>query len=258
MQPMQPTLLALRTILQSAALMLICLATATATGLSALAALGLVPWLDLPLMIDGAAVPNGGLYLQLGLTALLLCLCVFLPTNRRVMRLESAHHDFSIRMEDVARAYAAAHASDRAGVFQAPSEFDAVKERMMHLRSHPDLGGLEPDILEVAAQMSRISEDLAQAYSDDRMERAYGFLRQRQQEIDSFQERLDHAKALHEDIRRWANRLEGDEDMARAQLNRLVADLDELLPELDLAQGGTSDGDATSERIVRLTNLAAE
>ncbi|WP_300055668.1 DNA repair protein [uncultured Roseobacter sp.] len=258
MQTMQPTLLALRTLLQSAALTMICLATLAATALTALAALGVLPWLDLPLMIDGAAVPQGGLYVQLALTGLLLCLCVFLPTNRRVMQLESAHHDFSIRMEDVARAYATAHASDRAGVFQAPSEFDAVKERMMHLRSHPDLGALEPDILEVAAQMSRISEDMAQAYSNDRMERAYDFLRQRQQEIESFQERLDHAKALHQDIRHWANRLEADEDMARAQLHRMVADLQELLPELDLPEGQRSAHERGAERVVRLTNLAAE
>ncbi|MCV3272424.1 nucleotide exchange factor GrpE [Roseobacter sinensis] len=258
MQTMRPTLVATRTALQGAALTLICLATLAATTLSGLAAVGVVPWLELPLMINETAVPDGGLYLQLALTGLLLCLCVFLPTNRRVMQLESAHHSFSMRMEDVARAYATVHAADRAGAFQAPSEFDAVKERITHLRNHPDLGGLEPDILEVAAQMSRISEDLAQTYSDERMERAYDFLRQRQQEIDSFQERLDHAKALHDDIRQWANRLEVDEDIARAQLNRMAADLNELLPELDLSSSRSTNSPTAPDRVVRLSNVAAE
>ena len=53
--------------------------------------------------------------------------------------------------------------------------------------AHPDLGALEPEILELAAQMSRISQDLAETYSDEKVDRARTFLQQRQQEIDTFQ-----------------------------------------------------------------------
>ena len=64
-------------------------------------------------------------------------------------------------MWDVAQAYQAAHAADRDGVFNLPSEFDSVRERIEHLRRHPDLGRLKPEILELAAQISHESRELA-------------------------------------------------------------------------------------------------
>jgi len=54
-----------------------------------------------------------------------------------------------------------------------------VKERTAFLRSHLELNHLEPEDLELAAQMSRVSHDLAETYSDDRGDRAQAFLAQR-------------------------------------------------------------------------------
>lgn len=258
MEQFRPALLVTRSVFQSFSLALVAGAAMISVIFSGLAAFGVLPWLELPLAINGVAIENGGVYVQLAVTVLLLSMCFFLPTNQRVLRLESAHHSFSMRMEDVARAYAIVHAQDRKGLFNAPSEFDAVKERIVHLRDHPDLGSLEPDILEVAAQMSRISQDLAQSFSDERVDRARGFLVQRQQEIETFQDRLDHAKALHADIRQWSNRLELDEAVAKSQLDRLIEDLEEILPEIKIQSAGDAEGKDAPESVIRLPRLAAE
>ncbi|MDW3222239.1 MAG: DNA repair protein [Paracoccaceae bacterium] len=258
MEQFRPALSMTRSVFQSFSLALVAGAAMIAVLFSGLAAFGVLPWVEVPLAINGVMVENGGVYAQVTITVLLLCMCFFLPTNQRVLRLESAHHSFSIRMEDVARAYAIAHAEDRKGLFHAPSEFDAVKERIVHLRDHPDLGSLEPDILEVAAQMSRISQDLAESFSDDRVDRAHGFLVQRQQEVEKFQERLDHAKALHADIRQWSNRLELDEAVAKSQLDRLIEDLEEILPEIKIEDATSASGKSQTEGVIRLPRLAAE
>merc|ERR1712173_435973 len=105
-------------------------------------------------------VENAGMYAQLALTVLAVGLCFFLPTNRRVMQLETSHRQFNVGMQDVARAYAAVHAADRAETFQMSSEFDSVRERLAYLRDHPDLATLEPAVLEMAAQMSHVARDL--------------------------------------------------------------------------------------------------
>lgn len=258
MRLLQPHLSAVQSIFQAVSLAWITVAAIALLTSSVLAGFGILPWANLSLAFNGVQVEHAGLYAQLALTALVVSLCFFLPTNRRVMRLEHAHHRFALRMEDVARAYALAHAEDRRGLFHANSEFDAVKERMMHLRAHPDLEGLEPDILEVAAQMSRISCDLAETYANEKVDRARDFLVQRQREADVFQERLDHAKALHMDIHQWANRLELDEAVAQSQLDRLIADLEDILPEVQDRPRSGSQGQGKPAGIIRLSNLAAE
>ncbi|MEP2642093.1 DNA repair protein [Roseobacter sp.] len=258
MDRMSYALLKTRTAFQSATLALVSLMAIAMASYTALAAFGVVPWLELPVSINGTLLEQGGLYGQVLITGVLVSMCFFLPTNHRVMQLEAAHHRFSIRMEDVAHAYAVVHAKDRTGAFQMSSEFDAVKERMLHLRTHPDLGGLEPDVMEIAAQMSRVSQDLAQTYSDDRMDRAYDFLRQRQHEVDGFQDRLDHAKALHSDIRQWASRLDMDETIAQSQLNRMIDDLHDVLPELDQTRADDLTRHNPRQGVLHLPGIAAE
>ncbi|MEM6890464.1 MAG: DNA repair protein [Pseudomonadota bacterium] len=206
----------------------------------------------MPLTLGGAPIENGGVYVQFGVTFVLVALCFTVPVSQRILKLENSHRSFAISMEDVSRAYASAHASDREGVFQATSEFDAVKERIIALQAHSDLGSLEPDILEVAAKMSHVSADLAQAFSDDRVDRARDFLVQRQQEIDVFNERLDRAKALHADILQWARRVELDEAVARSQIERLAADLQDILPEIGSA-GSTASSD--NNGVVRIPKI---
>ena len=123
------------------------------------AAIGFAPWLRLDVGL-GDVSTDAGTAVQLALTLLLLGLCFFVPMNDRVMRLENSHRTFRVTMWDVAQAYQAAHAADRDGCFSLKSEFDSVRARLEHLRRHPDLGKLEPEILEMAAQMSHESREL--------------------------------------------------------------------------------------------------
>ncbi|MCR8550204.1 DNA repair protein [Salipiger sp. P9] len=194
--------------------------------------LGYAPWLTLPLQFGETRVPEAGIYVQLTFCALAVGLMFFLPANARMMALENSHRRFHIGMKDVARAYAAAHRADREGVFTLSSEFDSVRERIAFLRDHPDLGDLEPSVLEVAAQMSHISRELAQTYSGSNIQRARDFLTARQQEIEDFNERLDEAKAIAAEMRQWHMRVSLEEDVAEAQLARLCEELEEILPEI--------------------------
>ena len=203
-----------------------------------LAAAGLLPWFELAAGFNGTAVPMMGAMLQIGLTVLVLLLFVYMPANARILRLEAAHRSFHMNMDDVAKAYAVAHAADRTGVFTLQSEFDAVRERLNFLRSHSDLGHMEPEILEVAAQMSRVSEELAEVYSDDKVARAKAFLQERMAETEATKARIERAERVMADIRKLTASVELEEDVAASQLARLQGELDALMPEL----GGLAAG----------------
>lgn len=215
-------------------LSLIVLLAAGLTVLTALSAVGLLPWLEFPAVFGDTPLPKAGMAVQIGVTALALGLCFFLPSDVRMQRLETSHRDFRIRMEDVARAYHAVHAADREGAFTLSSEFDSVRERLIFLRNHPDLRKLEPGVLEVAAQMSETSRELAEIYSSERIERARTFLRQRQEEAERFEEQLSLARTTLDEIKRWTQRLNVDEAVRQTQLAQLERDLEELLPVLGL------------------------
>ncbi|WP_420556089.1 DNA repair protein [Roseovarius sp.] len=220
---------------------------------TALATFGVLPWLEFQVSFGGQVYENAGQIAQIGLTVLAVLLCFYLPANARVMALENSHRRFHMNMQDVTQAYAAAHAADRAGMFQIQSEFDAVRERLAYMREHPDLESLEPQIMEVAAQMSYISRELAEIYSDDKVDRARAFLKQRQQEVEQFNKRLDHAKAVGVRLKQWAQEVEMEESVAVSQLERLRDDLRPILPELGYEE--VSDLDGT---VVGLPNRAAE
>ncbi len=223
-------------IMQRLAFVLICCLGVGLAAYSAAAAAGLVPWLTMPLSFGDMTFADAGIWIQTGLAALALALMFFLPGNARIMALESSHRSFQMGMRDVARAYSAAHRADRDGVFTLASEFDSVRERIAFLRDHPDLGDLEPSVLEVAAQMSHVSRELAHTYSDSNVQRARALLVARQQEIADFSTRLEEAKAVATEIRQWHMRVEIEEDIAKAQIARLREDLDRILPEIEAAQ----------------------
>ncbi|MGR3456213.1 DNA repair protein [Pseudooceanicola sp.] len=234
-----------------------------ALGLSALVALsafGVTPWPDLPLAWDGQPVPDAGMWGLIALTVLFVSLCAFIPMSSRVMALESAHRDFRISMHDVAHAYYTAHAADRAGTFRLSAEFDAVRERLAFLRQHPDLGQLEPEILEAAAQMSQVSKELAETYSDEKVDRARTFLKQRQEELEQFNDRIETAKALTRDLRHWVDAVDLEESIARSQLDRLTAELNDIMPELNLGVSAALQKEAGgAQNVVGLnTKSAAE
>ncbi|MEC7762865.1 MAG: DNA repair protein [Pseudomonadota bacterium] len=194
--------------------------------------IGALPWVEIYASFGGTQVAEAGKYLQIALTVLFVLLAFYLPANHRIMQLETSHRDFAVSMDDVARAYRASHEADRKKLFKIGGEFDSVRERMRHLRDHPDLGALEPDILDLAAQMSHTSRDLASVYSEATVDRARVFLRQRQQEVDSFLENIAMAKKTTQDLRHWMQQIETEEGVAAKQMSVLEADLMALLPEL--------------------------
>jgi hypothetical protein len=222
----------------------------TVTGM---AALGFMPWLQFSADFNGIHYGNAGQIAQITLTAAVILMCFLIPMNGRIMRLENSHRRFEIGMQDIARAYAVAHGADREGVFQLSSEFDAVRERLAYLRDHPDLGDLEPSLLEVAAQMSFISKELADVYSEEKVSRARAFLSQTQQEVDAFNSRIEKAKQVCQELRHWAHEVELEESVAASQLQRLRDDLRDILPEF-----GREDVARTDGTIVPLTEKAAE
>ena len=194
------------------------------------AGLGLIPWPDLALRYGGQEVAFAGVAAQIGVTVLALMLVVFLPATQRMTRLERSHRSFAVGMEDVTRAYRIAHAADRTGVFALSGEFDSMRARFDHLRQHPDLRALEPELLELAARMSFLSRDLSRVYSDDKVARARGFLTQRQEDIALTQDRIAAARRTCDELRRWLTDVEAEERAAQTQIRRLDADLTEILP----------------------------
>lgn len=220
-------------VMQRIALVLFALLALSLVTATVLAVIGVLPWIDLAASWNGAAIPAAGTYVQIGLTIFAVTLCFFLPSNARIMQLETSHRQFSVGVDDITRAYHAAHHADRSGTFTLGDAFESTRDRLAFLRDHPDLGMLEPELLELAAKMSHISRDLAEAYSDDKVARARSFLQERQFEIDRFNERLEQARAIHGEFSTWINRLELEENVARAHLERLLDEMERLLPELN-------------------------
>lgn len=201
-------------------------------GYTLACAFGFAPWLSLPMMFGETLLANFGMYLQIGLTVVLASVAFMIPTNMRMNALERSHRSFHINMDDVARAYHLCNTADRAGVFTFSSEFDAMRERLAYLRDHPDLSRLEPDVLEVAAQMSQQSRHLSDVYSDEKVERAKEFLKQRQEEAEDQQDRIVNALHAVQEIRTWAQQVDIEESVVASQLEQLDEKLQASLPGL--------------------------
>ncbi|WOI57320.1 DNA repair protein [Palleronia sp. LCG004] len=205
-----------------------------AVSLAALTLAGFLGWLPLlrmPLQFGDTTHEAGG-FVQTGLSILLLLIAACLPSGWRVLALERTHRDFSISMSDVAEAYRICHAADRGDAFTLREQFDAVKERILYLRRHPDLGHLEPDVLETAAEMSYASRELADTYGDENLARARSFLAQRREEIAQFEERIDSALAACKDLRRERDTVTIEEEMQQSRLSRMAEEYGDLLAEL--------------------------
>jgi hypothetical protein len=221
------------------------LAALAMVAVTALSAVGVLPWLSLDASFGEQSVSNAGMIAQIGLTALLVMLAAFFPSSFRVLQLENSHRNFKIAMQDVAEAYHAAHVADRKGVFTLSSEFDQVRERIDYLRQHPDLKLLEADILTLAAQMSQQSHRLAEIYADERVSRAKDFLAQRQAEAEEQQARIAEALKTCREIMRWNSQVELEESVVASQLQQLDEQLQEVLPALGYSFDGVkSEGEA--------------
>ncbi len=226
--------------LHSVSMVLILLIGLSAIVYTLLCAFGVAPWLSFSATFGDFSYPQAGMISQIVLTVILASLFFFMPSAGRIMSLERAHRDFKITMEDVARAYHVCHTADRAGLFTMSSEFDAVRERLSHLRDHPDLDSLEPQVLELAAQMSQQSRELADIYSDEKVTRAKTFLRQRQEEVERQQSLIVEAHHALRDIRKWSQQVELEESVVASQLSQLEEQLEATLPSLGYTLGNDS------------------
>ena len=238
-------------ILHSVSLVLILLIGLSAIAYTSLSSVGLAPWLTFTATFNDFAYPQAGMVTQIVVTIILASLFFFMPSAGRIMTLERTHRDFKMTMEDVARAYHVCHTADRSGVFTLSSEFDAVRERLAYLRDHPDLDSLEPQVMEVAAQMSQQSRELSDIYNDEKVERAKTFLRQRQEEVERQQTLIVEANHALQDIRKWSQQIELEESIVASQLNRLEELLEATLPHLGYTLG------KDSADVVRLTQKPA-
>ncbi|MGB0799434.1 MAG: DNA repair protein [Planktomarina sp.] len=200
---------------------------------TAAAMINFLPWLDL--VVSTSRGPSQiGPNVQMIATGLALVLLVYLPSSLRVLKLEASHREFAMTMDDVSKAYLASHEGDREGLFNLSSEFDSVRERINHMRDHPELAKLEPAVLDVAAQMSHVTRDLAAVYSDEAVTRAKSILRQRQVELEEFTDHLSMARRQTDEIKRWTQQMQVEGNVADAQLSQLRQDLSEILPTLGL------------------------
>jgi len=217
---------------QSAAIVTAAAIAIATLGYTLACALGGASWLSLPMTFGETTLAEFGMYLQIGVTVLLVAVAFMIPTNMRMNALERSHRSFQIGMNDIARAYHLCHTADRAGIFTFSSEFDAVRERLAYLRDHPDLARLEPEVLEVAAQMSQQSRHLADVYSDEKVARAKAFLTQRQEEAEAQQDRIVSALHAVQEIRTWAQQVDLEESVVASQLEQLDEKLQASLPGL--------------------------
>ncbi|PSK82180.1 hypothetical protein CLV79_11364 [Limimaricola soesokkakensis] len=250
-----PAALATRA-LQMIAMTVLALAAAAALAATIAATLGYLPWLQLSASFGETALPWAGMALQIFLTGLLVTLVFFLPSSGRVLSLEKSHRDFRISMDDVARAYHVAHTADRAGVFTMSSEFDAVRERLAFLRDHPDLGHLEHDVMEVAAQMGEQARNLADIYSDEKVARARKFLTQRQEDAERQQERIVEALHICRELKRWSDQVELEESVVASQLAQLDDQLRTILPELGYdATKRDAEDDRSPDDLPKVVNM---
>lgn len=231
-EPLRATWTVATYILQRLSIAIIAVMALALAGYSVTCALGAAPWLSLDLRFGNYVLPEAGMVVQIAATVFALTLLFYLPSHARMMALETSHRSFHMSMRDVARAYAACHKADREGVFTLSSEFDSIRDRIAFLRAHPDLDDLEPDIMELAAQMSHVSRELARTYSDSNVDRARDFLIQRQEDIAEFEDRVRLAKSIAEDLTRWHRRVELEESVAQSQLDQLRRELADILPEL--------------------------
>jgi len=235
---------------QMAAMAVFGLAAAVGIVASGLAFTGILPWPEVAVAYGGTVLPWAGMALQLGVTALCTLIAVFLPSARRVRQLEGSHRRFEIDMDDVTRAYRAAHMADRTEMFEMHREFDAVRERYQYLKSLPELAEMDAELLTIAAQMSEQSRELAEVYSDAKVTRARESLKQRRADAKVLDERIQQAFADTRELRRMMDDVDGEESAVASQLQRLreqVADLGVLEPEFKPAR-----------RVPHLTTVPAE
>ncbi len=215
-------------ILQVLAAGVLVLAALASFVLTSLSAAGVQPWLSITAAFGGTTLPWAGPAFQIGVTVLLVAVAAFLPSSLRVARLEHSHRLFEIDMDDITKAYRAAHMADRAEMFEMRREFDAVRERYKFLKEKTNLSEIDDQLLIIGAQMSEQSRDLAERFSDRRVARVREGLERRREDVDTMEARLDEIQAKAVKLARMRDDVEIDNDQLEARIDALRAELNVL------------------------------
>ena len=206
---------------------------------TSLSAAGVLPWLGLTATFGGTAIAWAGPAAQIGFTALLAIIATYIPASYRVAQLEHTHRRFEIDMDDVTRAYRAAHYADRAETFEVRREFDAIRERYKFLKGQPSLAEISDDLLTIGAQMSEQSKALAETYSDRNLARVRENLLQRREDADALEAKLTQIKADTAELELLRKNIGvSDEELAIR-----VASLQGALTEIEMPQAANDDND---------------
>ncbi len=219
---------------QAVATVLIGTAAIASVVATALAGAGILPWPQVSLAYGGEIIPWFGMALQIGVTAFLVLLALFIPSAQRVLRLETSHRRFEIDMDDITRAYRAAHWADRKEMFDMHREFDAVRERYQHLKSQPELAEMDAELLTIAAQMSEQTRDLAEVYSEAKVARVRESLLQRRTDAMNLETRIQQTFAELRELKRLMQDVDAEEGKVAAKLQTLreeVAEIGAITPE---------------------------
>ncbi len=87
--------------------------------------------------------------------------------------------------------------------------------------------------LEVAAQMSQESRELARLFNDEKVARARHSIAARREEADRMETKITEAHAISAELRHLLDDVEMEEDMVRSRLRRLREELSDILPRID-------------------------
>ncbi len=226
-------------IIQVFAFVILGIAALAMLVVTSLSTAGVLPWLGLTATFGETAVSWAGLAAQIGFTALLVIMAMYIPASYRVARLEHTHRRFEINMDDVTRAYRAAHYADRAETFEVRREFDAIRERYKFLKDQPSLAGISDDLLTIGAQMAEQSLELAETYSDRNLARVRENLLQRREDADALEAKLKQIKAETAELELLRKGIGvSDEELAMR-----IASLQGALTEIEMPEAANDDHD---------------
>lgn len=153
----------------------------------------------------------------------------FIPSGKRLMKLELSHRSFQTGMEDVRQAFYIAFTADRNGMFRLTEQFDAVSERIRFLKNHEELQNKEPEILTLAAQMSFEARELAARFSTENVTRANGIIAERLAEVEAVEALITTIEQTKANAKRTLARLATIKGTAALQLETDMSELETLL-----------------------------
>ena len=210
------------------ALAILLLVTVITVTYPILAALGMLEWVKIPIIYGGTEYDIGA-HVSIALALVFIALCAIVPSSARVLKLEVSHRDFRITMDDVKESFKQVFEEDRRGIFTLPGEFDGVRERMDTLLADPTLGDHDRNILVLAAQMGQASKELAEAFSEENVQRARESLEHRLQDIKQAEELIEKADTVSQELQGKLQSIQMQEGAQQEVAQQLIDELETIL-----------------------------